>query len=224
MSPEQVQSLVREIERKDLSTAAHTWRVVLYARALVEEAGVDRDLIERITHAAALHDVGKIDIPDEILQKPGRLTPGEFEVIKRHAALGYDRLRAMGETDPVVLGFVRHHHERWDGAGYPDGLRAEEIPIGPRFFTVIDSFDAMTSHRPYRHNVGEGAALRALDELEAGAGTRYSPDAVAVFTNLVRAGAVDHVLQHFNDDDPDLPRYCGGPATRALLESTRRAR
>src|SRR5262245_38952351 len=143
--PEVVQALLRDIERKDLTTAAHTWRVVLYFRALAEEGGVDNDLLRRATHGAALHDIGKLDIPHEILAKPGPLTPEEFAVMKTHAERGHERLVRMGEDDPVLLELVRHHHERIDGAGYPDHLVGDAISMAPRYFAVIDSFDAMTS-------------------------------------------------------------------------------
>lgn len=199
LAPDIVQALVKTIELKDLSTAAHTWRVVLYTRALAEQAGLDHALIGRLTTAAALHDVGKIDIPDAILQKPGRLTEAEFEIIKTHAARGHASLLAMGEVDPAILEFVRHHHERWDGKGYPDGLAGEQIAPGARYFAVIDSFDAMTSIRPYRTQVGEHAARLALAELEAGMGTRYWPHAVQAFARLFRTGSLDWIAAHFND-------------------------
>ena len=199
LAPEAVQTLVESIERKDLSTAAHTWRVVLYSRALAEELGVDEALMKRITTGAALHDLGKLDIPDAILQKPGPLTGAEFDIIKTHAPRGHERLIAMGEADPVVLNVVRHHHERWDGAGYPDGLAGEDIPPGPRLFAVIDTFDALTSIRPYRTQVGEQAAHRALDELERGKGTRYWPRAVDLFADLFRTGKLDWITSYYND-------------------------
>lgn len=202
MSPDIVQALVRTIELKDQSTAAHTWRVVLYTRALAERAGLDHDTIGRLSVAAALHDVGKIDIPDEILQKPGRLTPEEYEVIKTHTVLGYDRLVRMGENDPILLNLVRHHHERHDGAGYPDRLAGEAIPLGARYFSVIDTFDALTSHRPYRHEVGEQAAERALGVIQDGIGSQFSRDAVELFAQLYRTGELDWILHHFNDEAP----------------------
>jgi energy-coupling factor transport system substrate-specific component len=206
-----VQSLVRQIELKDLSTAAHTWRVVLYTRAVAERLAVDHALMPRITHAAALHDVGKLDIPDSILQKPGKLTDDEFAVIKSHTTRGYDRLKALGETDEAVLNFVRHHHERWDGKGYPDALAGEAIPLGPRFFAVIDSFDAMTSIRPYRMEIDDAAVRRAIEELRAGRATRYWPDAVDVFTELYETGELDWIHEHFNDRC-ELPAYSADAA------------
>lgn len=211
LSPEIVQSLVKLIELKDASTAAHTWRVVLYLRTMAEEANIDHDTIARLTTAAALHDFGKIDIPDEVLQKPGKLTDDEFEVMKRHTVLGHERLVQMGVDDPVVLNLVRHHHERHDGLGYPDRLEGEKIPLLPRYFAVIDSFDAMTSIRPYRKDVGEEAAKRALAEIQAGAGSRYAPDAVEVFTRLYDTGHLDWILHYFNDQCP-VPAFEHEPA------------
>jgi HD-GYP domain-containing protein (c-di-GMP phosphodiesterase class II) len=166
---------------------------------MAERAGLDHAVVERLCTGAALHDVGKIDIPDEILQKPGKLTGEEYEVIKTHTTLGHERLVRMGETDPIILNLVRHHHERIDGKGYPDGLAGDAIPIGARYFAVIDSFDAMTSVRPYRQEVGDAAAEKALAELHAGIGTRYEGQAVELMTSLYRAGELDYILRHFND-------------------------
>lgn len=206
MDPAVVQNLVREIEKKDLSTAAHTWRVVLYTRAVLEHFGVEKELIGLVTQAAALHDIGKIDIPDAILQKPGKLTDEEFEIIKIHPVAGYARMIDLDVNEDPILNLVRYHHERWDGLGYPFQLKGEEIPIGPRVFAVIDSFDAMTSVRPYRAQLGERAAERALVELQAGMGTRYWPEAVDAFADLFRTGALDHILHYFNDEVP-LPAF-----------------
>jgi HD-GYP domain-containing protein (c-di-GMP phosphodiesterase class II) len=206
LPPDILQAFLRTIEMKDDATAAHTWRVVLYARALAESYGVNDETLKRITYAAAMHDLGKLDIPDEILRKPGKLTDEEFAVIKTHAALGHDRLVNMGEEDPIMLEIVRHHHERIDGKGYPDGLSGESIPVPARMFAVIDTFDAMTSVRPYRKEIGAEAAEKALLELKAGEGTRYDPAAVAAFTKLYRAGSLTWILQYFNDA-AQLPTY-----------------
>ena len=200
MSPDRVSELLAQIERKDLSTAAHTWRVVLYARALCEAFGVDHETIALVTQGAAMHDLGKLDVPDEILQKPDRLTEEEFEIIKVHPVSGYARMIDLDVDEEPILDLVRYHHERWDGLGYPFNLRGEEIPLGARFFAVIDAFDAMTSIRPYRRELGGDAAQRALGEIEAGAGTRYAPEASALFTELFRTGKLDHILHYFNDE------------------------
>lgn len=202
MSPKQVQELVAQIERKDLSTAAHTWRVVLYTRALLESFGVDHERIELATTAAALHDIGKIDIPDQILQKPGSLTSEEFEIIKLHPVTGFARMITLGVTEEPIHSIVRFHHERWDGKGYPFQIAGEEIPIEARIFAVIDSFDAMTSVRPYRSQLGDRAAHNALVELQAGTGSRYWSEGVDAFTDLFHTGKLDYILHYFNDEVP----------------------
>ena len=202
LSPDIVQALVKTIEIQDASTAAHTWRVVLYARAMAERLGLGSDMIRRVTYAASLHDLGKIDIPDGILTKPGSLSPEEFEVMKTHTTLGYERLVRMGETDDVVLGLVRHHHERWDGAGYPDGLTGEAIPMPARLFSVIDTFDALTSFRPYRHEIGEEAAERAIQTIRDGSGSRYWPRAVRLFESMYEGKELGWILHHYNDEAP----------------------
>lgn len=201
-----VEQLVHGIEGKDMSTAAHTWRVVLYTRAMAEAAGVPTSQMRELTHAAALHDVGKLDIPREILTKPGKLTLDEFEVIKQHPVTGFARMVKLDVEDPLILDLIRFHHERWDGKGYPYGYAGEQIPAAARTFAVIDSFDAMTSVRPYRHDVGQEAAENAIIELKAGAGTRYAPDAVALFCEMFEAGQFDWILNYFNDGC-EVPKY-----------------
>jgi HD-GYP domain-containing protein (c-di-GMP phosphodiesterase class II) len=199
LDPLVIDSLVRIIELKDLSTAAHTWRVVLYTRVMAEAFALKPDHVDRLAVAAALHDLGKIDVPTPILQKPGPLTAEEFAIVQRHTLTGHERLRAMGVEDHLVLELVRHHHERVDGKGYPDGLRGDAIPLPARFFAVIDTFDALTSYRPYRQDVGPQAAQRALVELQAGAGTRYFLPAVELLTDLYHEGQLSWIMQHYND-------------------------
>lgn len=212
LSNETIGEILREVEAKDFSTAAHTWRVALYARAMAELGGAARENVERITLAAALHDVGKLDVPTGILQKPGRLTDDEFAIVRRHPETGYDRLMALGVDDQTVLDLVRHHHERWDGLGYPDRLTGQQTPLIARHFAVIDTFDALTSVRPYRHDVGPEAAERALEELHAGAGSRYALGSVELFDDLYRTGRIGWILEYFNDE-ADLPawtvEHCG---------------
>lgn len=194
-----INRLVRQIEAKDLSTASHTWRVVLYLRAMLEARGTDHATIHAATQGAALHDVGKLDIPDRILQKPGPLTPEEFEVIEQHTVTGYARMVALDVQEEIILDLVRSHHERLDGSGYPFHLRGDEIPPIARDFAVIDTFDAMTSHRPYRHEVGEDAAERALGALIEGKSVKYDAGSVGLFESLCRSGSLDYIMHHFND-------------------------
>jgi len=201
-----IETLVQQIEAKDLSTAAHTWRVVLYLRAMLEARGVSRRELTLATHGAALHDVGKLDIPDDILQKPGRLTADEFEVIEQHTVTGYARMVEMDVEEEIILDLVRYHHEKMDGSGYPFHLRGEQIPRVARDFAVVDTFDALTSHRPYRHEVGADAAERALSILIESKGTKYDAGSVELFESLYRKGALDYILHHFNDG-AELPAY-----------------
>ncbi len=213
-------AMVRAIELKDLSTAAHTWRVVLYTRAMAEEAGLSHERIGHLTGAAALHDLGKIDVPDAVLQKPGPLNSEERAIMQTHAEIGHERLIRMGEDDPDVLALVRSHHERLDGAGYPDGLLGDAIPMPARYFSVVDSFDAMTSIRPYRDQTGLRAAEHAVEELHAGAGTHYWPDAVHLFDRLYRSGKLGWILEYFNDSCP--VNYEGTDGLDAVLRSLKR--
>ena len=199
MDQQIVNALVKIVELKDESTVAHTWRVTLYSKALAEALGLGRQEVERVVQGAVLHDIGKIDIPYEILAKPGRLTEVEFDIIKTHALLGYERLIRMGEDDPLILAMTRSHHERLDGSGYPDGLKGDCIPLAARHFSVIDTFDAMTSLRPYRRVTGRDAAERAIEELKSMTGLWYCPDCVRAFTALYESGELDWILEYFND-------------------------
>lgn len=212
LAPELVQSLVRLIEMKDSVTASHTWRVVLYSRAIAEKAGVSAHMLEAITSAAAVHDVGKLDVPDEILLKPGPLTPDERAIMQTHTVKGHERLIALGVRCPVHLDLVRHHHERWNGSGYPDHLAGEEIAVAARMFGVIDTFDAMTSARPYRRAVGDDAVQRALQVLRTERGTTFWPEAVDVFVDLWNSGELNWIHEHFNDARPIPEPIYGGSA------------
>lgn len=195
-----VEALVGLISYKDASTAAHTWRVVLYARAIADELAWDEPTKLRLARAAALHDIGKIDIPGDILRKPARLDDEEVAIIREHPALGYDRLRSLGETDQLVLDLVRHHHERWDGTGYPDGLAGEQIPEAARHFAVVDTFDALTSRRPYRAQVGPEAGERAVAIIREGRGTCYANESVDLFCTLYDAGKLAWIMDYYNDE------------------------
>lgn len=220
MSPRHVRDLIRAVERRDGATGAHTWRVVLYARLIAEALGADADFVRRFSMAAALHDVGKLDIPARILRKPGALSRREYAIMQRHAPRGERRLAHMGQRDDLVLALVRWHHERWDGAGYPDGLAGEAIPEPARYFAVIDSFDAMTGRRPYRATPGEPAG--ALAELEQGSGTRYWPPAVVLFSGLQRAGRLAWIARCF-EGRPAVPSFSGPEGAAALERRALRA-
>ena len=145
-----IQALSTAIEAKDGVTSSHIRRVQTYSLALARAVGVtDPDTLKAIEAASLLHDTGKLAVPEHILNKPGKLTPAEFEAMKLHVDVGADILSSIDFPYPVVP-IVRAHHENWDGTGYPRGLKGDDIPIGARILSVVDCYDALTSDRPYR--------------------------------------------------------------------------
>jgi putative nucleotidyltransferase with HDIG domain len=173
-----VETLATAIDAKDEVTHGHIRRVQLGAMALARQLGVkDDETLKAIEAAALLHDTGKIAIPEHILNKPGKLTPAEYEKMKLHAPIGAEILSAIEFPYPVVP-IVRHHHENWDGTGYPDRIRGTDIPIGARILSLVDCFDALTSDRPYRKRMSDEDALKILHERR---GTMYDPLIVDVF-------------------------------------------
>jgi putative nucleotidyltransferase with HDIG domain len=176
-----IETLAMAIDAKDQITHGHIRRVQTYAVALAKAMGVsDEKLIRAIEAAALLHDMGKLAVPEYILNKPGPLTPAEFEKMKLHASVGADILSAIDFPYPVVP-IVRHHHENWDGSGYPDKIAGSDIPIGARILSVVDCFDALTSDRPYRPRLPDREAIRILLERR---GTMYDPLVVDTFIQL----------------------------------------
>ncbi|MDP2760030.1 MAG: HD-GYP domain-containing protein [Sideroxyarcus sp.] len=160
---------------KDAYTGGHGRRVASYAHAIAGALGLPHEQVNSVREAASLHDIGKIGIPDAILTKPGKLTAEEFDIIKQHPALG----AGIVESIPLLARHapaVRHHHERFDGSGYPDGLRGSDIPLAARIIAVADAFDAMSSNRSYRSGV---SADRALNEITKDAGSHFDPRVVA---------------------------------------------
>jgi HD-GYP domain-containing protein (c-di-GMP phosphodiesterase class II) len=176
-----IRSLAETIDAKDAYTRGHSERVSLYGEAIARGLGISGDELQTIRYAGYLHDVGKIGIPDAILTKPGKLTGEEFAVIKKHPVLSERILRPVNFPFPVQS-IVRHHHERYDGKGYPDGLGQEEIPLGARILFVADAYEAMTSDRPYRKALTN---QMALDELLRNKGTQFDPRAVEVFARII---------------------------------------
>ncbi len=144
-----VKSLITQTEMKDAYTAGHNYRVALYGLRLAEEMGVDARRLRAMAQGGIVHDVGKVYIPDDILNKPGRLTPEERAVIEQHPLYGYNLCKRMGFMTEE-LGIIRSHHEKWDGTGYPDRLKGEQIPLLARIIAVADVYDALTSTRAYR--------------------------------------------------------------------------
>ncbi len=181
-----LQALSAAVDEKDSYTARHSLGVTGWAHYIGVTAGLSVDDLAILERAGLLHDIGKIGVPEPVLLKPGSLTDAEFDLIREHPGAGARILEAIPFLEPVVP-VVRYHHERWDGSGYPDGLRGEAIPYLARILAVADAFDAMTTDRPYRKAMN---AEEARCEIGACAGTQFDPDIARIFAGEVLAGKV----------------------------------
>lgn len=181
-----LRALALALEVRDRETSTHTERVTTLTVRLGTALGLSPEALGHLRLGASLHDLGKMAVPDRILRKPGPLTPGERAEMQRHSAEGERLASALDFVPGAALELVRHHHEHWNGEGYPDGLRGERIPSLARLFTVIDVYDALLSQRPYKEAWSQDAAL---DELRALAGHQLDPHMVEVFVTLIRADA-----------------------------------
>jgi diguanylate cyclase (GGDEF)-like protein len=178
-------TLVHAVDAKDPYTAQHSERTAAYATTLARSLGLEDETVKLVHQAALLHDVGKIGISDSILRKPSRLTDDEYEQIKQHPAFSH-RIVENAEVE-VIAQWVLHHHEHWDGSGYPTGLAGEEIPLGSRIILVCDAFEAMTNDRVYRQAL---TVDQALSELMRNAGRQFDPHLVEIMVHLVQNGMV----------------------------------
>jgi putative two-component system response regulator len=176
-----VAALANAVEAKDAQTEHHCERLALFAGRLGMRLGLEPAELDAVTYGALLHDVGKIGVPDHILTKPGPLAEDEWELIRRHPEIG-ERICAPLRSFAAFGPIIRHHHERWDGDGYPSGLRGELIPIGARIVGLVDAFDAITHDRPYRN---ARTLAQALDELAAEGGHQFDPALTTLFADEV---------------------------------------
>ncbi len=174
-------ALALAVEAKDMYTEGHLWRLAYYGEQLATAAGLGHDIRRAVWQGGLLHDIGKIGVADSILRKPAPLTPEEYAQIKQHPECGA-RIIAPMRFAREVAPIVRGHHEHWDGSGYPYGLRGEEIPIGARIIAIVDSYDAMTTDRPYRRALSPD---RAVQRLRARSGIQWDPDLTALFITLI---------------------------------------
>ncbi len=172
--------MAKAVEAKDAYTQGHAGRVTAYAIALVDAARLSSVVRDIVAHAGPLHDVGKIGVPDYVLGKPGRLTEEEFDLIKRHPVIGDEICRPLRSLRRLLAG-IRNHHERYDGRGYPDSLTGENIPLEARVLAIADTYDAMTSNRPYRNGMSHE---KAISILRANEGPQWDPALIPVFCNL----------------------------------------
>ncbi|MGH7162101.1 MAG: HD-GYP domain-containing protein, partial [Planctomycetota bacterium] len=175
-----VATLIEAVEAKDRFNRGHSRRVAELASRFARHIGLPARELDVIETGAKLHDIGKIGIPEEILNKPGNLTREEFDIIKSHPVIGEQILKPLDFLADARL-IVRHHHERWDGQGYPDGLAGAGIPRAAALLSIVDAFDAMTSRRPYRDGIPPDQARQILLQ---GAGRQWAPDLVESFGTL----------------------------------------
>ena len=178
---------------RDASLQRHAQRVQQLAFSLAKAAHIADDrMLHAIAAAAMVHDIGKLGLPDRLLQKPGPLTPAEYEQVQQHAALGADLLETIAFPGPLAA-IVRHHHENWDGSGYPSGLGGDAIPIGARVLSIADCYDALTSDRPYRRAFSHETAVVMI---QARRGTMYDEALTGVFMRIVDRVCSVYALDH----------------------------
>ena len=175
-----ITALAYALEAKDKYTIGHTQMVAEISVAIFKELGLPQADVDKIRLAGLFHDIGKIGVRESVLNKPAGLTEEEFHQLKRHCQVGEYILNPVVD-DEEILKMVRHHHERYDGTGYPDGLSGEQIPLGARVLAVSDAYDAMTSERPYQTAMSAEAACA---EIEHGKGTQFDPEVVDAFLRI----------------------------------------
>jgi putative nucleotidyltransferase with HDIG domain len=179
-----MQNLIVATETKDEYTAGHNYRVAMYGLQLAQAMNLDSEQLRALARGGLIHDVGKIQVPSDILNKPGRLTMDERIVIEQHTMIGYEMCRYIGFMFEE-LSAIRHHHEKWDGTGYPDKLKGTEISLLARILAIADVYDALTSRRSYREPWSHERALQVIVE---GSGTHFDPECVSAFVQLCNRG------------------------------------
>jgi putative nucleotidyltransferase with HDIG domain len=177
-----VETLVRTIQAKDQYTAGHSTRVSRYALMIADKLGLSTKDKHELYLAAMLHDIGKIGVPDDLLNRPGNLSQVEMERVRNHVVVGASMIEMLGEMHPIVP-LIRHHHECYDGSGYPDGLKGEQIPLVSRIIAVADMYDAMTSDRPYRKR---RTHQFAVEEILTASGTKIDPRVAEAFLSVLK--------------------------------------
>jgi len=204
-----IQSLAAAIDAKDSYTHGHSRRVMYFSIAIAEAMGFSGDELNTLRHTALLHDVGKIGISESILQKPGKLTDEEFDNIRSHPVVGSHILESIDFLKDVRMQ-MKHHHEKYDGTGYPDGLKGEEIPLGARIIAVADTYDAMTSTRSYRKGLKHEVAV---EEIKRCSGTQFDPKVVEAFLKVE-----DHIREAIEEDeDIEIPRFNPHKRTKMVM-------
>lgn len=179
-----ITALAAAVETKDSGTVGHAQRVARLSIDVARRFGVNGKELDRIEYAALLRDIGKVMVPQSVLNKTGPLTEEDWEVVRSHSILGAEMVESVPFLSHTAR-YIRHHHEYWDGSGYPDGLAGDEIPLGSRILALASDYDAMVSERPYHSRPMNQA--EATDEIRRGSGSKYDPAVVDVFLNVVAA-------------------------------------
>lgn len=196
-----IMTVANTVDAKDEYTKGHSMRVAAYAEAMARRLGWSEEEVQNTYYVAMMHDVGKIGVPDAVLNKPFKLTDLEFRLIKDHTTMGAEILKDFKMFPNVNVG-ARYHHERYDGKGYPEGLKAESIPLVARIIAIVDSYDAMTSNRVYRRRLSDEVVM---EELQNGKGTQWDPDLVDIFIELIKEGALEQ--QWMKEDEMASPIF-----------------
>jgi putative nucleotidyltransferase with HDIG domain len=178
---EAIYSLAKSIELRDRRTKEHCDRMVEYAEKVARRVGMNEQDVDNVRRAAMLHDIGKLGISDAILLKPGKLTPQEFEIVKKHPVIGADIVSVAGFLREIVP-YILSHHEYFDGSGYPRGLKGEEIPLGARILAVVDVYEAVTSDRPYHKAISKEEAIKIIKD---GMGTQFDDKVAKIFLDVI---------------------------------------
>jgi HD-GYP domain-containing protein (c-di-GMP phosphodiesterase class II) len=195
---ETIRTLAAAIDAKDRYTRGHSERVSSYSMAISKHLGLSQEEVFRVHIAAILHDVGKLGIKDGILNKPGGLSDEEFEVMRKHPAIGAQIMSPIRMLKDIIPG-IRNHHETWDGNGYPDGLEGEQIPMVARIIGIADTFDAMTTTRPYQQAM---TLEYVLSKMKAMSGSRFDPMVIDAFMAAVKAGDISPPSQGSQEPPP----------------------
>ena len=197
---ETVNALAATVEAKDAYTKGHCERVALISNAIAQRVGMNESAMKDLAMAAILHDIGKIGVEGDIISKLGPLDDLEVDNMKHHPVIGARILSPLSTLGRVSL-YVKHHHEHYDGTGYPSGLRGEMIPLPSRIIHLVDAYDAMTSNRPYRHALSPGEAVERIKE---GEGFQFDPELVEVFLKLESEGVIAHIYDEVVRSEPGL--------------------
>ncbi len=207
-------SIARTVESRDPNTGDHCERLVTLGKAFGQYLGLSRTEIRDLVWGGYLHDLGKVGVPDSVLLKQGKLTPDEWEIMKQHVIIG-ERICKPLRTMQGVTPIIRHHHERWDGSGYPDQLKGDQIPFLAQVFQVIDIYDALTSERPYKLAMSPEAALQIIGE-ETAKGWR-NPQLIAKFADFIHSGGLEQYKEQEVISDTAISPVMNVPEISAMV-------